>query len=92
MDIQQENRRRFIRLDMTESTIAVDDSGFQLGQVSQASGGGMLVIAASREALLRMPIGSRLLITIVEPETGTSNGMKVEVRYVQENSVGMEFV
>jgi hypothetical protein len=92
MDLKQQDRRRFSREELTESAIAVDDSGFHLGRVSQASGGGMQVQAASEEAKRRMPIGARLHITIVEPRTGTSNAMNVEVRYIDNDSVGMQFV
>jgi hypothetical protein len=88
----QENRRRFARLHITEKTVAVDEFGYQLGRVSQASGGGMQVDAASPEALGRMQAGAILMISVVEPTTATTNVFRVEVRYITGSSVGMQFV
>ena len=87
-----ENRRRFARLKITEATIAVDETGYQLGHVSQASGGGMLVDANSADALSRMPEGRALTVTVVEPTSATTNTFNVEVRYITGTSVGMEFL
>ena len=87
-----ENRRRFARLKLTEKTIAVDESGYQLGRVSQASGGGMQVDATVPEALKRMTIGTVLMVSVVEPTLATTNVFRVEVRYVTGFSVGMQFV
>jgi hypothetical protein len=87
------NRRQFERLEITERAVAVNDRGLQLGPVKQASGGGMLVVAATPEALALMPIGRRMRVTIVEPNLGTSNTLDVEVMYRRdENRVGMQFV
>lgn len=87
------NRRQFERLEITERAVAVNDRGLQLGPVKQAGGGGMLVVAATPEALTLMPVGRRMRVTIVEPNLGTSNTMDVEVVYLRDdNRVGMEFV
>jgi hypothetical protein len=87
------NRRQFERLAITERAVAVNDRGTQLGPVKQAGGGGMLVIAATPEALTLMPVGRRMRVTIVEPSLGISNTMDVEVMYRNDdNHVGMQFV
>jgi len=87
------NRRQFERLEITERAVAVNDRGLQLGPVTQAGGGGMLVAAATQEALALMPVGRRMRLTIVEPNLGTSNTMDVEVMYRQDdNRIGMQFV
>lgn len=87
------NRRQFERLEITERAVAVNDSGLQLGPVRQAGGGGMLVIAANPEALTLMPVGRRMRVTIVEPDSAVSNTMDVEVMYRNpDNRVGMQFV
>ena len=87
------NRRQFERLEITEQAVAVNDRGLQLGPVKQAGGGGMLVIAATPEALALMPVGRRMRVTIVEPNLGTSNTMDVEVMYRRDdNRIGMQFV
>lgn len=87
-----ENRRRFARLKITESTFAVDETGYRLGHVAQASGGGMQVNADSADALAHMPEGRSLMVTVVEPTSATTNTFNVRVRYITGNSVGMEFV
>ncbi|HEU5402602.1 MAG TPA: PilZ domain-containing protein [Terriglobales bacterium] len=87
------NRRQFERLELTERAIAVNDRGVRLGPVTQAGGGGMLVVAADADTLVLMPPGKRMRVTIVEPELGTSNTMDVEVVYQRpDNRVGMQFV
>ena len=65
----------------------------RLGPVTQAGGGGMLVIAADSNTLVLMPVGKRMRVTIVEPDLATSNTMDVEVMYQRpDNHVGMQFV
>jgi hypothetical protein len=92
MNSPEINRRRFERLQLTEAAIAVDETGYQLGRVSAASGGGMQVDAPSPEALERMKSGARLSVTVVEPSSATTNSFDIEVCYVHGNSVGMKFV
>lgn len=87
------DRRQFERLEITERAVAVNDHGLQLGPVKQAGGGGMLVIAATPEALTLMPVGRRMRVTIVEPNLGTQNTLDVEVMYRHDdNQVGMQFI
>lgn len=87
------NRRQFERLELTERAVAVNDRGIRLGPVTQAGGGGMLVVAADTDTLILMPVGRRMRVTIVEPDLGTENTMDVEVVYQRpDNHVGMQFV
>lgn len=87
------NRRQFERLELTERAIAVNDRGARLGPITQAGGGGMLVVAADPDTLGMMPVGKRMRVTIVEPDLGTSNTMDIEVMYHRaDNHVGMQFV
>jgi hypothetical protein len=92
MNSPENNRRRFERLALTEATIAVDASGYQLGKVSQAGGGGIQVDASSADALEHMKSGSRMSVTVVEPNSATTNTFDVEVCYVEGLSVGMKFL
>lgn len=85
-------RRQFERLSLEEKVIAVDDTGMQLGVVSLAGGGGMQIEASSATAVLRMKLGSHLRVTIVEPSSGTTNTIDVEVRFAQGNTFGVQFV
>jgi len=87
------NRRQFERLELTERAIAKNDRDVRLGPVTQAGGGGMLVVAADADTLILMPVGKRMRVTIVEPDLGISNTMDVEVMYQRpDNHVGMQFV
>ncbi len=86
------NRRQFERLEITEHAVAVNEKGLQLGPVTEASGGGMLVNASNPEALALMPVGRRMRVTVVEPNLGTSNSFDVEILYVHGNDVGMKFI
>jgi hypothetical protein len=87
------NRRQFERLRLTERAIAVNDRGVRLGPVTQAGGGGMLVVAADPDSMVLMPVGKRMRVTIVEPDLSTSNTMDVEVMYRRaDDRVGMQFV
>ncbi len=86
------NRRQFERLEITEHAVAVNEKGLQLGPVTEASGGGMLVTANNAEALALMPVGRKMRVTVVEPNLGTANTLDVEVLYIHGNSVGMKFI
>lgn len=86
------NRRQFERLEITEHAVAVNEKGLQLGPVTEASGGGMLVSTTNPEALALMPVGRKMRVTVVEPNLGTANTLDVEILYVRDNAVGMKFV
>lgn len=86
------NRRKFERMELTERAIAVDESGTQLGAVTEASGGGMLLTLLDEKLLASMQPGRRMRVTVVEPDLGTANTLDVEIRYVHENKVGVQFV
>jgi hypothetical protein len=85
------DRRSFQRIPLTDHAIAVDQSGRELGKVSQASGGGMM-IHPNREVADSLSLGQRLQVTIMEPDTQTSNTIDVVVRYHDGEKIGFEFV
>ena len=90
------NRRQYDRLQLTDAAYAVSDDGRQLGKVSQASGGGMLIItrdAGGYTSETDPPeIGTRMTVTIMEPHTQTAHTVDVVVRYKDKDKVGVEFV
>ncbi len=90
--IDSTNRRKFVRLKLTEKAVAVNERGIQLGPVHEAGGGGMLVVAATDETLTLMPVGRKMRVTVVEPGLGTTNKLDVEILYVRDHNVGMQFV
>ncbi|MFB3917932.1 MAG: PilZ domain-containing protein [Terriglobales bacterium] len=84
------DRRQFERLALPDDAVALDDSGRRLGLVSHAGGGGMQI-------RLEVPpeefaIGMRLRVNVREPATNINHSIDVVVRYIQSNSLGVEFV
>lgn len=90
------NRRQFDRLQLTDAAYAVGEDGRQLGKVSQAGGGGMLILTADAQGYTAEApapeVGERLTLTIMEPATQTSSRVDVVVRYRERDRVGVEFV
>ena len=86
------NRSHFIRFEISPEAYAVDADGHELGKVSYAGGGGMLINTRSAEAAQLLEPGKRLSVTVMEPHSQTSNRIDVIVRYREGASVGVEFV
>ena len=86
------NRRRYVRLDVTEETVAIDARGRRIGKVTQASGGGITVIAPDQTTADGLSIGERLQVTVMEPKTQTRNTIDVVLRRKSGNQLGFEFV
>jgi hypothetical protein len=86
------NRRQFERLKLSEDAIALDQSGQKLGKVSSAGGGGFLIYPASPDATGKLTPGKRLTITVHEPDQNVNSTVDVEVRYLEGEAVGVEFV
>lgn len=86
-----EQRRQFPRVKITEQAVAVNDRGLQLGKVKEVGAGGMMITAASQEALMLMPVGRKLRINVIEPGSKTTTPLTVEILYVRNNDVGVKF-
>ena len=86
------NRRRFPRLAVPEEARVYDETGHELGVVSQVSGNGMNIEVASPTIAKSLPSGRRMRITVVEPGSRASNVLDVIVRASDSKLVGMEFV
>ena len=65
------DRRQFERLDLSDDAFAVDASGRELGKVTQASGGGMMIKPKSADIATSLPVGERVTITVMEPGSQT---------------------
>ncbi len=85
------NRRQFERLQMSEDALALDESGRELGRVSQAGGGGMMILTTP-ECADSFTIGQQFRVTILEPGSQTRNEIDVVVRYADATGIGLEFV
>jgi len=86
------DRRRFRRLEMTDNALVVDGAGKELGRVSQASGGGMMILTATMEIADSLKIGQELLVCVIEPENDVQTKIDIIVRYKEKDMVGVEFV
>jgi hypothetical protein len=86
------DRRQFQRLPLTDDAVAVDKDGRELGKVSQASGGGMMIKPANRGVADSLSMGQQLQVTIMEPASQTANTIDVVVRYHDGEKIGFEFV
>jgi hypothetical protein len=86
------NRRQFERLVLSDEAVAVDKDGAELGKVSQAGGGGMLIQAHSAKVADSLSIGRKLQITVIETKLQTSHTIDVVVRHREGNYIGVEFV
>jgi hypothetical protein len=84
-------QRQFTRVKITEQAVAVDDRGLQLGKVKEVGAGGMMLAEVSQEALMLMPVGRKLRINIIEPDTRTTTPLNVEVLYIRDDNVGVKF-
>ncbi len=90
--LSDRERRRFERHTIPGDAYAVDESGRELGKVVVAGGGGMAIGLAAGVAAKDFPVGRRLRITVVEPQTRTSHTLDVHVVYQDGSEVGVEFV
>ena len=82
-------QRRFERLQLPEDALALDDAGRELGRVSHAGGGGMLIHTGSEKAEASFQLGQRLRITVVEPGKDNRHTLSVVVRYRKGEAVAI---
>jgi hypothetical protein len=85
-------RRQFERLAISGEAIAVGEDGRKLGLVSHAGGGGMTITLAPEQGEVVFATGSRLRVAVEEPSTGIRHNLSVEVKYVLNGEMGVEFV
>ena len=86
------DRRRFERLELSDEAIAVDETGRELGKVTQASGGGMMVVPRSTDISASLSQGQRVQVTVLEPGSQTRHTIDMIVRYASADKIGLEFV
>ncbi len=84
-----DERRAFQRFPISDHAVAVDEQGKTLGRVSMAGGGGMTIHADSAAVAQRLTPGTKLQVTVVEPDNKVSNTVNVEVRYSKGSEIGV---
>jgi len=87
----EQDRRRFIRLDMTDNVRALDGMGRDIGRVEKVGAGGMQIRLSDNVPIEQYGPGARFDISIVEPGNVT-NQFKVEVRVCEGRLLGVQFL
>jgi len=87
----EQERRKFIRLDLTENVRALDGKGRDIGRVEKVGAGGMQIRLAEGVPQEQFGTGSKFDISIVEPGN-VRNQFKVEVRVCEGKLLGVQFL
>jgi PilZ domain len=90
-DKMEQERRKFIRLDLNENVRALDGKGRDIGRVEKVGAGGMQIRLADSVPDDQFGTGSTIDISIVEPGN-VQNRFKVEVRVCEGNLLGVQFL
>jgi hypothetical protein len=86
-----QERRRFIRLDVAENVRALDRLGRDIGKVEKVGAGGMQIRLSDSVPEEQYGPGTTLDISIVEPGN-VRNDFKVEVRVRDGKILGVQFL
>ena len=85
-------RRRFPRLLVGEEARVYDETGRELGLLSQVSGNGMNIEVASLPYAQSLEPGRKMRLSIVESNSKETNVVEVVVRRLEGNVLGLQFV
>ena len=85
----EQERRKFVRLDLTENVRALDATGQDLGRVERVGAGGMQIRLSNGHA--RFQPGHRMEIKVVEPGD-VQQQFSVEVRVCSGDILGVQFL
>jgi len=84
--------RKFPRLGIADEARVYDENGRELGVVSEVSGSGMGLEAASDAIANSLKLGQQLRVSIVEPGSRATNVVDVVIRFREGKKLGVEFV
>lgn len=90
-DHLENERRKFVRLDLTENVRALDKMGRDIGRVEKVGAGGMQIRLSDNVPDDQFGAGAKLDISIVEPGN-VRNQFKVEVRVCEGKLLGVQFL
>jgi hypothetical protein len=88
---EEQNKRRFIRIDLTDDVRAIDASGQEIGRVEKVGAGGMQIRISQSSARRDYPLGSHMAIKVVEPGN-VQQQFNVEVRVCDGDLLGVQFL
>jgi c-di-GMP-binding flagellar brake protein YcgR len=86
----EQERRKFVRLDLTENVRAIDAQGHDIGRVEKVGAGGMQIRLNDGPGE-KFDQGSRITIRIVEPGN-VQQQFDVEVRMCDGKLLGVQFL
>ena len=87
----EQERRKFVRLDLTENVRAVDADGQDIGRVEKVGAGGMQIRISEFCPQQAFELGSQMQVKIVEPGN-VQQQFKVEVRVCDGDLLGVQFL
>ncbi len=90
-DNSEQNRRRFIRIDVTEDVEVFDDAGHDIGKVEKVGAGGMQIRISPKSPQRTFTVNSEFPVTVVEPGN-IRQRFNVKVRACDGDRLGVEFV
>ncbi len=85
----EQERRKFVRLDLTEDVRALDAGGQDIGRVERVGAGGMQIRLSNGRAHFEK--GQRMELKIVEPGN-VQQQFNVEVRVCDGDILGVQFL
>lgn len=89
--MQEQERRRFERVELNEDAHIEDENGRRLGIVTDVSGGGLRVFFESDEQMKAFVRDQYMTLIVVE-EKGKRTEVHVRVAYVNPSDAGLQFV
>lgn len=87
----EQERRKFVRLDLTENVRALDELGNDIGRVEKVGAGGMQIRLRDFATAEAYAPGSHVTLRIVEPGN-VQQQFEVEVRVRDGNLLGVQFL
>jgi hypothetical protein len=87
----EQERRRFVRLDLSENVRALDSQDQDIGRVERVGAGGLQIRLTDQSGDDKYKPGTRMQVCIVEPGN-VRNQFKVEVRVCDGSLLGLEFL
>jgi len=87
----EQERRRFLRLDLSEDVRAVDTTGREIGRVERVGAGGMQIRLPEGLSITDYAKGSQFDLHVIEPGD-SQQSFKVEVRVCSGDLLGVQFL
>ncbi len=88
---KEQERRKFVRLDLTENVRAITNDDRDIGRVEKVGAGGMQIRLNDAESTDNYKPGSRLHIKVVEPGN-VQQQFDIEVRVCEGKILGVQFL